>query len=121
MFDRKSYAKTWREKNKNYDAEWYTKNKQKHQKSTLQAKSKREQRFRDFIIDYKSNNPCPCGESRWWCLDFHHTDPTLKENNVSYIASFGSLTKLKSEISKCVVVCKNCHADIHYQQRLTCS
>ena len=31
-------------------------------------------------------------------------------------ASSFSLEKIKKEIEKCVLLCRNCHADYHYQE-----
>lgn len=67
---------------------------------------------------YKQTLSCVvCGESRWWCLDFHHTDPSEKEGALSRMISSNSREAVLSEIEKCIVVCRNCHADIHHQER----
>jgi len=46
-------------------------------------------------------------------LEFHHLNPEEKEIN------FGSNTNLgwgavKEELKKCILVCANCHREIHY-------
>jgi len=47
------------------------------------------------------------------CYDFHHIDPESKLNNPSYfLKSKWSLAK--KELNKCIMVCKNCHAIIHF-------
>lgn len=57
---------------------------------------------------------CCCGERARECLDFHHVDPATKEFSISYMKNkFASVDRLKSEMSKCVVVCSNCHRKIH--------
>ena len=68
---------------------------------------------------YKETLSCECcGESRWWCLDFHHKDPSTKDMAVSsMISNTRSKGAILEEIAKCVVVCRNCHADIHYKER----
>lgn len=68
---------------------------------------------------YKETLKCQCcGESRWWCLDFHHKDPSTKDMAVSsMISNSKSKEAILEEIAKCVVVCRNCHADIHYKER----
>jgi hypothetical protein len=70
---------------------------------------------------YKSALLCSvCGESRYWCLDFHHTDPLTKENNVSnMIAQNKSRESIINETLKCRVLCRNCHADVHYKQTIS--
>ena len=56
-----------------------------------------------------------CGESRHWCLEFHHLNPNEKESEVTRLKE--SPRKLKEELKKCVVLCANCHRDIHYKER----
>ena len=55
-----------------------------------------------------------CGEDRWWVLDFHHTDPNKKEKHISHLIE--SPKKLQEELKKCIVVCSNCHRDLHYKK-----
>jgi hypothetical protein len=69
--------------------------------------------------EYKEKLSCQiCGESRSWCLDFHHTDPSTKEGALSTMIRSKSRDAILEEITKCVVVCRNCHADIHYKQNM---
>lgn len=68
-----------------------------------------------FVYDYLiRSGGCPCGETRIECLMFHHKNEEQKEFNISESLS-GNLTnaEILNEIRKCVVVCSNCHADIH--------
>lgn len=75
----------------------------------------------EWWSNYKQSLQCIiCGESRHWCLDFHHTDPSTKESNVSQmVVQNRSQEAILEEVSKCIVVCRNCHADIHYKQNIT--
>jgi len=45
-------------------------------------------------------------------LEFHHLDPSQKDPNLSRINS-RTLEKIKDEINKCILVCANCHREIH--------
>ena len=56
-----------------------------------------------------------CGESRAWVLDFHHLGN--KESAVSTLAHAGKFRKLKAELEKCIILCRNCHADLHHHKR----
>jgi predicted HNH restriction endonuclease len=64
-----------------------------------------------------------CDESRSWVLDFHHLDPSKKTMTISQYASSGTAgieTKKKrilEELQHCIIVCANCHRDIHYQEQ----
>jgi hypothetical protein len=65
--------------------------------------------------EYKNSVSCECGESRPWVLDFHHIDPKTKKFEVSNGSRISSLRLLKEEITKCKVLCANCHRDLHYK------
>jgi transcription elongation factor Elf1 len=69
-------------------------------------------KFKKLYDEYKGNFKCVlCNESDIRCLDFHHLDPTKKEFNIG--RKVFSLSKLKEEASKCVVLCSNCHRKYH--------
>jgi len=84
---------------------------------------KRTKRFMDFKRDYiikHGGKCCICGYndlSVMAVFDFHHTDPSKKEFELStfiYRSSLKTdLTEWKHEIDKCVIVCSNCHRKIH--------
>ena len=60
-----------------------------------------------------------CGEARKPCLDFHHINPTDKDQTVSEATARGwSNARLLREIKKCLVVCANCHRWLHATERL---
>ncbi len=68
---------------------------------------------REFIKSFKGQNPCKsCGESETVCLDFHHLDPKEKDLDVSAMV-YHKLENIKLEISKCIVLCSNCHRKVH--------
>jgi len=47
-------------------------------------------------------------------LEFHHLDPSIKTDNISEILITKNKKLLKKELQNCVLVCRNCHALIHY-------
>lgn len=49
--------------------------------------------------------------------DFHHIDPNVKEFQYNDIRA-AHIDTLVKEIEKCVLLCKNCHAEVHYELRL---
>lgn len=64
---------------------------------------------------------CGYGESSW-ALELHHVDPSLKSFTVSgFITKYGFTAAnqelVREEIKKCVVLCANCHRELH--ERLT--
>ena len=69
--------------------------------------------LKQWYKDYKSTLKCKsCPETHPTCLQFHHRDDN-KTANVSRLLKYG-LKVLQNEISKCDVLCANCHAKIHY-------
>jgi ribosomal protein L30E len=67
----------------------------------------------EFMDQYKSCHPCSCGESNVYCLEFHHLDPAKKSFRLGNYGRRGSISRIKEEIAKCIVLCKNCHTLIH--------
>lgn len=75
---------------------------------------------RKFVRDYKTSNGCAsCGDKRPYVLDFHHIDPSTKTGEVSALITSGSnMKRLVLEIDKCIVLCSNCHRELHHYERL---
>ena len=62
----------------------------------------------------KGNKCIICGYNKCQrALNFHHIDPSKKEFDLSSRGLTRSWEKIKNEIEKCVLVCANCHAEIH--------
>lgn len=57
-----------------------------------------------------------CGYSKCYeALEFHHIDPTKKDIKVSsFRANPVSWTNICNELQKCVLLCANCHREVHY-------
>lgn len=71
-----------------------------------------------FIWNYLLSHPCPCGESNPVVLEFDHLDPSKKSFPIGGSASHGKpIELLKEEISKCQVLCANCHRKKTAKQR----
>lgn len=72
----------------------------------------------DYLESKIESSSCSregCEEDRNEALCFHHVSADEKEENVSLMAISGdySLDDLKEEISKCIVLCRNCHRIKH--------
>ena len=90
-----------------YDREHYHKKVDKKVRSQQTAAIRR--RNMDFVYDILMNSECAdCKNSDPRVLEFDHLDPSIKNYSISQMGSY-SLKKLKEEISKCEVVCANCH------------
>lgn len=78
------------------------------------VKKTRYQKLRLEYVDYKKTLICTvCGEDAVECLEFHHIDPTQKDQAVSNVAGSWSRERLERELEKCYVLCANCHRKVH--------
>jgi hypothetical protein len=46
-------------------------------------------------------------------MEFHHPDPSKKEFAISVDGVYRSWEKVRKELESCVMLCANCHAEIH--------
>lgn len=89
---------------------WYTRNKPRVLDRTRAGRLDIVRKLRE----YKEQHGCPfCSETYHRCLHFHHLEPEHKDFNVSEGTNCGSWSKILHEISKCIVVCGNCHVKLH--------
>lgn len=64
------------------------------------------------LVEYKGGKCECCGYSKCVeALEFHHLDPSKKDFQISGTSK--SFDILKSEVDKCILVCANCHREIH--------
>lgn len=78
----------------------------------------RRQKLKEIAVEYKGGKCEKCGYYKCnWALDFHHLDPNEKDFSFSQCSTM-SWDKLKDEIDKCIMVCSNCHREIHYELHL---
>jgi DNA-binding CsgD family transcriptional regulator len=69
------------------------------------------------LIEYKGGECVECGYNKCTrSLEFHHLDKNEKDFTIS--GKSWSFERLKSEVDKCILVCSNCHNEIHYKQDL---
>jgi hypothetical protein len=71
-------------------------------------------RKKEELVEYKGGKCNKCGYDK--CLDalqFHHIDPKEKDFTISRKSY--SIERLKKEVDKCILVCANCHLEIHYE------
>lgn len=68
------------------------------------------------LIEYKGGKCECCGYSKCIeALEFHHLDPSKKDFQISGTSK--SFEILKNEADKCILVCANCHREIHANLR----
>lgn len=65
-------------------------------------------------VEYKGGKCAICGYNRCMrALVFHHIDETKKDFGFSYKGVCRNWELVKKELDKCVLVCSNCHMEIH--------
>lgn len=66
-------------------------------------------------VEYKGGKCLLCGYSKCpAALTFHHLDDAEKSFNIT--SKVLSWERIKVEIDKCILVCANCHAEIHHEE-----
>ena len=79
----------------------------------INVKNKRK-RLKQDAVAYKGGKCERCGYDK--CIDaleFHHLDATQKDFGISAKGYTRAWSKVKEELDKCVMVCANCHREIH--------
>ena len=77
--------------------------------------SERRRKTKDMAIEYKGGKCEKCGYNKCnGALEFHHLNPEEKDFSISTSGTTKSFERIKKEIDKCILVCANCHREIHY-------
>ena len=80
--------------------------------SNTEAVESWRKRKKKALVEYKGGKCQCCGYSKCIeALEFHHLDPNIKSFTIS--GKSKSFNSLKSEVDKCILVCSNCHKEIH--------
>ena len=118
--DTRRYIRNWMKRKYHKDFEYREQNKARSREYYMQNAecckekvAKRREKIRDWLKEYKKGLVCGiCGEDTPCCLDFHHKGK--KDWGIAkMVANNRGIEKILEEISKCDVVCANCHRKIH--------
>lgn len=77
-----------------------------------EAVSKSLEKSRNRIFEYMGNKCSLCNETNIYLMEFHHKEPKNKCFGISEKMKL-SWVKIQSELDKCIMVCGNCHREIH--------
>lgn len=84
-------------------------------KSSYNCVKTHRHKTKEELVKYKGGKCEICGYDKCLgALDFHHLDPSQKDFTISNSNIYKNLDKLKEEVDKCILVCANCHREIHY-------
>lgn len=69
-------------------------------------------RTKQKLVEYKGGECVKCGYNKCiTALQFHHEDPNEKDFSIS--GKSWSFERLKKEVDKCILLCSNCHTELH--------
>ena len=80
----------------------------------IKAVYARRKKVRAMAVAHKGGRCEKCGYDR--CIDaleFHHMDPSRKDFSISSKGYTRSWEKVKEELDKCMILCANCHRELH--------
>lgn len=70
--------------------------------------------YKKKAVEYKGGKCEKCGYCKCFAaMDFHHLDPSQKDPRWKLMRNW-AFHRVRQELDKCILVCKNCHAEIHY-------
>ena len=107
-----------RECNRERARRYYRENREKHLRIIVARTAQAKRRARELAGEYLLAHPCvDCGEEDLRVLDFDHRLGSGKTRNVMLLVNNGySLARIRAEIEKCDVRCRNCHARVTYER-----
>ncbi|MEX0649775.1 MAG: HNH endonuclease [Candidatus Andersenbacteria bacterium] len=80
----------------------------------IKAVAKRRRKLKAMVIEYKGGKCMICGYTRSAAaLELHHVNPKEKSFSLSKRGLTRSWEKTKAEADKCVLICSNCHKEVH--------
>ena len=81
---------------------------------TSEQTIERQQLLKSKCVEYKGGKCICCGYNKCnSALEFHHLDEKEKDFNISDLKTSVFTTIISDELDKCVLVCANCHREIH--------
>jgi hypothetical protein len=107
-----------RECNRARARRYYRENREKHLRIIVERTAQAKRRAREVAGEYLLTHPCiDCGGDDIRVLDFDHRPGSGKTQNVMFLVNNGySLARIRTEIEKCDVRCRNCHARVTYER-----
>ena len=80
----------------------------------IAAVQKRRKKIRKMAIEYKGRKCQICGYDRCEeAMEFHHLDPSGKDFGISEKGYTRGWKRVKMELDKCIMLCANCHREVH--------
>lgn len=94
-----------------YNGRWRCK------KCMVEYDKEKRHRIKQELVNYKGGKCEICGYNKCLnALDFHHKNKEDKSFALNAANYNRSIEELKKEVDKCILVCANCHREIHYNE-----
>jgi 5-methylcytosine-specific restriction endonuclease McrA len=78
------------------------------------AVQKRRIKIRKMALEYAGGKCQICGYDKCSrALVYHHINPNKKSFGISARGFTRSWEKIKKELDKCILLCSNCHMEVH--------
>jgi hypothetical protein len=91
----------------------------KCKKCNVEAVDRKRKKLKRQAIEYKGGACNLCKYSKCnSALEFHHLDPKEKDFAIGTEGYTRSWDKIKIELDKCILVCANCHREIHAKEHI---
>jgi 5-methylcytosine-specific restriction endonuclease McrA len=75
--------------------------------------SRRRRKVKAILVQEAGGFCVVCGYDKYvGAMDFHHIDPLDKSFTIGNKGMTYSLSRMRAEAKKCVLLCKNCHAEV---------
>lgn len=115
------FVKSYYQRHKKYLSLYRQKWRKEHLNQVIQSRINRRIKIRRYIAEAKNK---PCFDCQGWFepfqMDFDHRNPAIKYSDISRMAAQDpSLKAIICEISKCDLVCANCHRLRTYKQQIS--
>lgn len=114
---RKDYKKKWNKENRKANIDKLNQQcKEYKRKNKIKLRNQRRKLIKtkkQKLVDYKGGKCSVCGfDKHLSALDFHHINPNNKEFEIGHNLGY-TLDRLKKETDKCILICANCHRELH--------
>lgn len=86
-------------------------------KCQVEATQNRRNNLKKLALEYKGNKCSICGYDKCSAaLEFHHCN-NEKDFGIAAKGYTRSWAKVKEELDKCILVCANCHRELHFNKK----
>ena len=83
-------------------------------KCSSEAVQRRRYKTKELAVEHMGGKCQICGYDKCIsALEFHHINPEEKDFGIGQNGYTRSFEKVKKELEKCILVCSNCHREIH--------